>query len=328
MRWSLLIAVFGLSITDAASFAQGQPDGQRPMTTRSTPEDAGFFASTGVVRFQLVQGRLCLDAPRHRKGSQSRDENGVYESITVTAERGIPSMHYVYQTQRQHLTLSVQEADAMRLESWSPEVGERSVLDQPAVGHMTWTHRRGDVESIHHGSTLLHLRCCDPANFDQHFGIMFGRLLQGQTIADLSAQVQADLFRDPSLAQVPDIVGIEQCVRQLRSPKRAKRVMAEHQLLSWGTPIIPAIQNLPADDLDGEQRERLRSILARLRRLDNDTPATLAKLLVNDRRYWTLIAHQLSEQEVAIANSHLQRVGLQPIEQAALSTERIASTRE
>ena len=117
MRWSLLIAVIGLSSTDVASFAQGRPDGQRPSATRSTPEDAGFFTSKGVVRFQLIQGRLCLDSPRHRKGSQNRDDGRVYESITVTAERGIPSMHYVYQTPKHHLTLSVQKANAMRLEN-------------------------------------------------------------------------------------------------------------------------------------------------------------------------------------------------------------------
>ena len=77
MRWSLLLAVFGLSITDVASFAQRPPDDQRLALTQSSYQDAGFFASTGVVRFQLIQGRLCLDAPRHRKGSQNRDEKGV-----------------------------------------------------------------------------------------------------------------------------------------------------------------------------------------------------------------------------------------------------------
>ncbi|NNE00493.1 MAG: hypothetical protein HKN47_24520, partial [Pirellulaceae bacterium] len=101
------------------SLAQGQGGAERPAGRRSSSgydehRDAGYFAVAGVVRFQLIQGRLALDSPRHRKGSQSRDQEGVYESITVTASRGIPSMHYVYQTPQQHLTLSVENARHIR----------------------------------------------------------------------------------------------------------------------------------------------------------------------------------------------------------------------
>ncbi len=182
MRWSLLVAVFGLSITDAASFAQRPPDGQRLDATRSASQDAGFFASTGVVRFQLIQGRLCLDAPRHRKGSQNRDENGVYESITVTAERGIPSMHYVYQTPEHHLTLSVQHAESVRIESWFPNSAERSVLEQPELGKITWSLQRGDFEQQYDGSTLLHVRHTDAVGFDLHHGMLVERLLRGTSL--------------------------------------------------------------------------------------------------------------------------------------------------
>ena len=328
MRWSLLIAVFGLSITDVSSFAQGRPDGQRPATTRSTPEDAGFFASKGVVRFQLIQGRLCLDPPRHRKGSQNREEGDVYESITVTAERGIPSMHYVYQTPQHHLTLSVQKANAMRLESWAVEIGERSVLEQPACGSITWTHRRGDLVDKYEGATLLHIRCSDPVNFDRHFGTMFRRLLRGQTMKNLCTEAQTAMVQNHAHVETPEIERIEDCVRQLGSSKRSKRLSAENQLLSWGTPIVPALERYPMEDLDQEQRQRLRRILTRLRPRENDTPASLARLLVNDQHYWALIANRLSEDDLRVANDHLRRVGLDPIEQATDPEERIASARE
>ena len=119
MRWYLQAAVvIGLSITDVASQAQGPPADQGLSTSRSTPQDAGYFAKSGVVRFQLVHGRLCLDPPRHRKGSQSQDRDGVYESITVTAIRGIPSLHYVCQTDQNEITLSVEDAQDIRIESF------------------------------------------------------------------------------------------------------------------------------------------------------------------------------------------------------------------
>ena len=196
MRWSLLVAVFGLSISDVASFAQGPPEGERLSAARSASDDAGFFASTGVVRFQLIQGRLCLDCPRHRKGSQNCDEDGVYESITVTAERGIPSLHYVCQTDQHHLTLSVQQANAMRIESWFPLTDERSVLEQPGFGKVTWVHARGDLEDEYEGTNLLHLRHTNPATFDQHFGVLIRRLLQGQSLRSLSDATERVMLRE------------------------------------------------------------------------------------------------------------------------------------
>lgn len=106
MRWSFLLAVIGLSTTDVESFAQRRPADQRLSSTRAGLCDPDFFSNTGMVRFQLIQGRLCLNCPQHRKGTQSRDELGISESITVTSERGLPSLHYVLQTTEQHPRLT------------------------------------------------------------------------------------------------------------------------------------------------------------------------------------------------------------------------------
>lgn len=328
MRWSLLLAVFGLSITDVASFAQRPPDDQRLALTQSSYQDAGFFASTGVVRFQLVQGRLCLDAPRHRKGSQNRDEDGVYESITVTAERGIPSLHYVCQSPDHHLTLSVQKADAVRIESWFPKTSERSVLNQPAIGSITWTHSHGELNQHSEGLTLLHIRNADPTNFDLHCGLLIHRLLRGQSLCSLSDATKTVMLHQLASTELPDVATIHENIEQLRSRRRSQRMAAERQLLAWGTPIIPAIHQLSDEDLDAEQAERMRCILHRLRPRVDDTPSTLAKLLVNDQTYWSGISSSLSGDQISLANQHLKRFGVQPISLAPTPEARIAASSE
>lgn len=325
MRWSLLIAVFGLSMTDVASHAQRPPADQRLALTRSTAELAGFFASSGVVRFQLIQGRLCLDAPRHRKGCQNREEDGVYESITVTAERGIPSLHYVCQTADHHLTLSVQNADAARIESWFPKTGERSVLEQPGLGVIAWAQSRGDLNQLYQGATLLHVRHADPVSFDLHYGLLVQRLLRGQSLELLSEATQRAMLDQAAHASFPDVTSIHACVDQLRSKHRWSRIAAERQLLAWGTPIIPAIGRLNAGDLDAEQATRLRLILRRLQPPIDDTPATLAKLLVNDQAYWASIAGGLDHDQLQLANHHLARFGVEPIGVPAAPEQRIAT---
>lgn len=323
MRWSLLIAVFGLSITDVASFAQRPPDGQRLSAARSASQDAGFFASSGVVKFQLVQGRFCLDAPRHRKGSQNRDANGVYESITVTAERGIPSLHYVCQTPQHHLTLSVQQARDVRIESWFPALSERAVLEQPEHGPICWTHSRGDLADEYHGATLLHIRHADADNFDLHFGLLAERLLRGKSLRCLSETTKSEMLSQLGEA-TPEVDQVIECVNQLGSRSRARRVAAERQLLTWGTRIIPTLSRLESSDLDQEQQNRIRSILRRLRLPVNDTPATLATMLLCDRTYWEAIAGDLTKENLHLTNQHLKRTGLAVIEVTDQPEHRVA----
>lgn len=329
MRWYLIAAVvFGLSITDEASQAQGPPDAERLSPSRSTPQDAGFFATTGVVRFQMVHGRLCLDPPRHRKGSQSRDQDGVYESITVTAERGIPSLHYIFQTPSQHLTLSVQQAGDVRIESYYPKTAERSILVQPNAGPIHWTVRRGDLNDSHVGTTLLHLRQRDSVSFDSHHGPLMWRLLRGQSVGAISDATEASLLSQATSSSTPGAEAIRETIDQLRSPRRSRRVAAERQLLKWGTPIIPIVRQLRRGSMDAEQSDRLQKIMRRLRIQVNDTAASLAMLLINDQEYWSLIAPRLSSDQLQLANHHLDRSGLATIPGFDQPIARIASVQD
>ena len=325
MRWSLLLAVFGLSITDVASFAQRPPGDQRLSATRSSSQDAGFFARSGVVRFQFVQGRLCLDPPRHRKGSQNSDTDGVYESITVTADRGIPSVHYVCQTTEQHITLSVQHAKDVRIESWLPEEEERSILEQPSTGEVTWTTTRGDLVDKIDGATILHIRLQDRSTFGKHFGCLVERLLRGQTLEQLTDATQAAMLRLATNAETPSVEEIESAVEQLRAPSRSARMIADRRLLSWGTPIVPMLRKSLKGDLDPEQRDRLKAILRRLRPYEDDTPATLAMLFINDEVYWNQIAVHLDATQIQVANNHLVQYGASPINLDQAPDERIAA---
>jgi len=328
MRWRILLAAFGLSINSVASFAQRPPGGQRLAQTRPAPPANDFFASSGVVRFQLIQGRLGLDPPRHRKGSQRREENGLYENITVTAQRGIPSLHYVYRSEQQQLTVSVQQARSVRIESWLADCNERAVLVQPEHGEITFSIRRGDLHDNHSGATLIHLRHADNESFDRHYGQLIERMLRGtsfQVLCDLAGQLAIDHINDDSS---PTLNLIEAQVEQLRSSRRATRISGERQLLSWGTPIVPALILLSAGDLDTEQSAKLRSITDRLRPRVGDTPSSLAKLLVNDRTYWAVVADRLDREQFQLANRHLERFGVDPLLNQTEPTERIATAND
>ena len=342
MRRCLPIAVIlGLFISDAVSqeqgqdaAVQGQGAAQRlPAATSASAyigqQDSGYFASAGVVRFQLTQGRLRLDAPRHRKGSQTSDEQGIHESITVTACRGIPSLHYVCQTPSHHITLSVQRAVHVRLESRFPKTGERAILDQPEHGAITWTTQRGQLGSVITGATLLHVRHQDIAGFDLHCEPVIRQLLNGRTIRQLSEDTEAVLLErlTTDASDTINASAVLECVKRLSAAKQSTRRAAHRQLFNWGTPIIPIVNAMPASQLSTEQADCLREILSRFHRQEDDTAASLAAMLQNDRDYWQSLAEQLSGQQLEVANTHLSRVGLTPIQFVSGPVARIAERR-
>lgn len=349
MKWKGFAAVIGLLVAPAAVLAQRLPIAESSDFPSSTPYHASFFDASGVVRFELIQGRLCLDPPRHRKGSQSHQHDGVSESITVTAERGIPSLHYVFQSPQQALTLGVHQSRDVRAESWRSADDSRCLLVQPPHGDVQFRVSRGALDDLHVGATLIHVRQGDPISFDQHFGELVACLLRGQSLADISRQAEREAlasfqaFRDPaqpSLDQPGDFalhrtaghVGegpsrhavIEQ-VQRLRSPRRSQRVAAERSLLSWGTPILPTLRSLARSDWDAEQRARIDAIMEQLRPRVGDTPASLARLLTHDRDYWSAVSPRLTGAQIQLANRYFQQQGLEPIAGGRGPAARIAT---
>ena len=311
MRWYVLAAAaIGLSMTHEASLAQRPPVGDGLSTSRGSQRDAGYFANAGVVRFHLVQGRLCLNPPQHRKGSQSRSDASVFESITVTAERGIPSLHYVYQTDDQHLTLSVQKATHVRIESYHPKSGLRSVLDQPGQGVISWRISKLDQPIVaYEGTTLLHLYALDRQRFEQQYGVLIERMLQGRSLADIEKGTINLLIKNAESSIEFSREDVDALVEQLRSRRHANRMEAENELMKLGSPIVPILNSYRKDDLEPEQKDRIRVILRRLRCQQSDTPASLSYLLVNDLSYWSLVASQLTNGQWLRVETHLKANG-------------------
>ncbi|MGI9443401.1 MAG: hypothetical protein ACR2N1_13095 [Rubripirellula sp.] len=325
MRWSVLLAVIGLSITDVESFAQRQPADERLSSTREGSKNPTFFKTTGMVRFQFIQGRLCLNCPQHRKGTQSRDEPGISESITVTSERGVPSLHYVLQTKEQQLTLNVQHAGNVRLESRFLKSGKRAILEQPTFEMIRWSLSDGEHTETRDGATLLHLREHDPEAFDLHFGPLIACLLRGKSLISLMDETSLAMVEQARRGGTPSVAEIKGMVELLSAPTVVQRSHAHRQLLTWGTPVIPVLQALGNDDLNAEQRARIRDIRNCLSTFVDDTPASLAKLLVNDRSYWQVTAHRFNEGQVMLANRHLEQFGAAPLSVVSIVRHRVAA---
>ena len=328
MKWrGMIVLLLGLSQAMGAS-ATGEASGDECLDPNGpAPLADECFATAGAARFRLAGGRLSLDPVVHRKGSESRDGAGAFESLRVTADRGIPSLHYVRHTDRQQLVLSVRDAREVRLESWLPGSGQRSLLEQPARGDLRWTLRDGggDDERVITGATLLHVRAEDPERFDHHYDATIRRLLRGTSLRTIEQTARAAMLRHLPTFESPDRDAVVRAVRELAAPERARRIAAERQILRWGTPAVPLLESIDHSRLGPEQQARLRSIRGRLGRDRDDTPASLAMRLINDRDYWNVIADRLAPDEFDSANRHLATVGLPRLPAELGNRERIAA---
>ncbi|TWU44889.1 hypothetical protein Q31b_00590 [Novipirellula aureliae] len=325
MKWPVMLAVvLDLSIRCVASFAQGPPEADSLSTARSDPHVDKLFSDGGVVRFQMIQGRLRLDAPRHRIGAETIASDHSFESIVVSAERGLPSVHYVSKRPSQTLKLDVLDAVTVRMESSLSKTEERSVLEQSPYGLVYWTIERGGMMDRYQGTTLLHVRYQNPEIFDIHYGGLIERILGGRSLASLSSKTRHWSMTHAMKGTLPHRSSIDECVAMLSAKRQATRRHAQQQLLLWGTPVIAALHESLSSDIDAEQRMRVQQTIRMLRPQVEDTPRSLAMLMVNDPTYWNLVSPQLSTMQIAAVNDHLGSVGLATLDAAQQPSARVA----
>ncbi|MEL7338253.1 MAG: hypothetical protein AAFN70_18830, partial [Planctomycetota bacterium] len=130
----------------------------------------------------------------------------------------------------------------------------------------------------------------------------------------MASRTEAHLRRhSESLTPVP-AEQIARLIHKLGATKASARRSAQFELAEQGSVAIPLLlEALKRDSLDVEQRTRIEALVARTRRLDEDTPASLACRLSSDHAHWKIIASRMHSAELVAANRHLRRCGLPEI---------------
>jgi hypothetical protein len=278
----------------SCSSARAQRHGHRP-------EGDSLVQSTGAAHFRLILGRLSLDAPQHIKCRRAcESECGQFQqTLRVTAERGIPSLHYFWSTPQREVTVDVDEAEHVRIRSRvrSGDAWETLHVDQPAWGPIE-VHldepTAGQLDSRPwQVASLVHLRAEQPGIAARHLAPLWPQLL-----AERPPHCQADDLLAAISAHRADARcqrdHIEALVEQLAAPQRSRRAAAQRELLAIGLPVLAVVDRVNPRQLEAEQRGRLAAIRRQLRPTRTDSADSLAQWLSVDARYWKTIAPQLS----------------------------------
>ncbi|MCA9136149.1 MAG: hypothetical protein KDB00_05305 [Planctomycetales bacterium] len=295
--------------------AAGQPACRAPKRT-CRPKPTGVFSESGLVRFRLLSGRIEVDPMRYRKGSQELIEDDFSESITVSSTQGVPSVYYSYHDDYQRIQLVAEHGKDLRIESTIIATGEQGVLQQYDDGNIHWSTRRdpnneSELDHAVNGPTLLHIVGQDEPGIQIHIESLISRMLRGRSIIDMTRRTEQYLQENSAELAVVSSHRVDDLIEQLKAAKHSKRRAAATELAQLGTSIIPYLKSaLQRDDLDVEQATRIKSLISRCPRFDEDTPSSLACLLSSDRDHWQIMAKKMGHEQWIAANDHIRRCGL------------------
>ena len=327
MRYPYLIALAIFLAMPTVSTPADEPTAdQRLKADRPPPscskirqrrgKPSGVFSEDGLVRFRLLSGRIDVDPMRYRKGSQEHAEDDFREQITVASSSGIPTVYYSFQDDFQRVQLNAEHGKSLRIESTILATGERALLQQQGRDDIQWTIRRNperetELDQAVCGPTLLHIIGQDEAGFEVHLESLTSRMLLGRSVIDMTNRTASFLNHNSATLSVVSSDEINAWIDQLRSPKSSQRRAAATALSRYGTCVIPYLSAaLQRDDLDVEQLARIRSLVSRQPRTDEDTPSSLACLLSTDREHWQILARKMNQTQWIAANDHVRRCGL------------------
>ncbi|MCO8122270.1 hypothetical protein NHH03_11010 [Stieleria sp. TO1_6] len=313
MRYSYLIALATLMAMPTVSTFSQEPTADQRL--RARPSSA-IFSETGLIRFRLMSGRLEVDPMRYRKGTQEYSDGQFSETMTVASAAGIPSVHYTFRDDYQQIQLIAEHGKGLRIESRIHATGERAVLEQVEDGLVHWSTQRdpavtSELDTHLSGPTLLHVIGQDQSGFQIHVEELSTRMLRGRSLIALTGRTETYLRTHVKRLAVVSADDVNQLIDQLKSPKIARRRAAVIKLCSLGSVALPHLSAaLVHGDLDPEQTTRIKSILSRCPRMDEDTVTSLAYLLSTDRQHWQILSQRMDQSEWIAANAHIRKCGL------------------
>jgi hypothetical protein len=328
MRYPYLIALAILmAMPTVSTFAEEptadqrlKPAGQSAPKPRKKPcrrQPPGVFSESGLIRFRLLSGRIQVDPMRYRKGTAEITNDDFNESITVSSSAGAPSVYYRFRDEYQRIQLVAENGKNLRIESVILATGEQAVLEQRDGGPIRWSTRRdpsvsSDLNQQVIGPTLLHIIGQDEAGFQIHVDALLSRMLLGRSLIELTKRTEIYLRKNSDQLSIVSSDQINELIDQMRSQKSSQRRAAAIKLTQFGTSAIPFLSAaLERSDLDAEQRTRIKMLIARCPRVDEDTPSSLACLLSTDRSHWQIMAKRMNQTEWLAANDHIRRCGLE-----------------
>jgi hypothetical protein len=274
---------------------------------QGTPAMGGLTSRTGWAALGIVQGRIkVLDVPpRSERSAACADrEAQLSESLCVKGEGNATALRYEFASPEQRLT--IQAGSDGRVEIHRVPLEEAV----PVELHLIQAPGRDLVLTIGAGRErreisapdFWRLMLAEPGVARDCLTPLLESLRSDWGLRRQAAEIEARMFELCDATPPPDTQRWQALVGQLGDSRFARREAADRELRAAGPSAAPFLAQLDLQQLDPEQRGRLKAIQHSLHGAGEDTPLRVAARLVNDHAAWlALLARDDADQRSAAA---------------------------
>ncbi len=309
-RIFLPAALASLSLGHESLLAQDA--GESPAA--QTPA-VNLWSQVNWLRLEISGGRIALTSRRcgqTRVGVEPADGNPQRQLLTVDAQPAVVLATYESADERETITLSIdarQQVTIARRPQGAGAVELRYI--QPATGPIQLCLGTDDPRK-YTAASLWHLLVAEPAAREQLMPV----LAKIRPTWGLAEQLQAV---EQSLVAVAGAdVSMQRrqwraWVDQLTDPSFARRAQADQALRATGQAALVHLRQLDPAEIDREQRQRIRGILAAIADSGPDSPERVAAWLADDKRVWLALLARPDQATSLAAAGHLSLLSGKPI---------------
>ena len=268
-RRTAIILTLGLSLTPRAqSLGQDIPGSDR------------LILELNWVSFDVAMGRILATGNRTRQDRQRvcrEHSNGITETLTVTLDRGLVSMHYESVSETRQLTVRVVRRDQVEIESTRHEPASHTttvLFLQPSDGDVVLTvHTEGQTPDEYRASSLWHLLLAHPEICHAHLNDALQMLRPNWQVDNEVAEIRALLLNCDPARLTTSRREVELLVEQMAHDDFRVRQRSARELRARGRSVLGFLQELDSTRLDAEQRLRIRSVQDSIIADFEDSPA-------------------------------------------------------
>ncbi|MBL9123260.1 MAG: hypothetical protein JNG90_06475 [Planctomycetaceae bacterium] len=248
----------------------------------------------GRVDCRLVGGRIKVGAKNIGGQMQStfRGSGRVQESFALDLTTVWPKLVYQALGSEFEIRLAVSAGEQVSIHR-APQpmvAGTRAAFRQQADGGVEFTWSDGTQSVSLAGHTLWHLWLADPDLCARELLPLLRLLHPSWAFDKQGAAVERALLAAAEQNWTDRWPRWNELVDQLGDDEYSRRRAADQALRNAGLAVVPFLQNLDREDLEPEQRSRVRRIVASLKRFnEEDTAARAALWLAGDPTIWLVL---------------------------------------
>ena len=270
-----------------------------------------LLARTNWVRLELVGGRVAVLTHRcgQTRSASSGEPEAARQQLSVQLRENMLVMRYEHEDQFGRRQLMVDEDGTLRITALQYEADPREVtLHQPLEGKLTVSIESSGSLSQTSAASLWHLMLAEQELCDEHVTPLLESLRPDWRIAEQGQAIRESLLRSAGTDVLLERAQWRKWVADLSHVNFQKRQAADRALRAVGQPVMAWLSRLDAEELDAEQRQRVRRICADLADPSADSPERVVSWLVDDKAVWlSLIATGDLDDRIA-ASEHLSKL--------------------